>query len=58
MEIERFCSGYCRQLDASRMVAVLICDGQVDEVACCYGNCIYQPNCFIAQEIDERTKKA
>ena len=53
MEIEKFCSGYCRQLDSSRMVAVVISDGDVDEVDCCYGNFIYQPNCIIAKEIDE-----
>ena len=55
MEIEKFCSGYCRQLDASRMVAVFVCDGELEEVDCCYGNCIYQPNCVIAKEIDELT---
>ena len=58
MEIEKFCSGYCRQLDASRMVAVLLCDGEIDEVDCCYGSCIYQPGCPIAQEIDHLTKEA
>ena len=57
MEIEKFCSGYCRQLDASRMVAVLLCDGEVEEVDCCYGSCVHQPNCPIAQEIEELAKK-
>ena len=53
MEIEEFISGYCRQLDGSRMVEVIITDGKIDEVDCCYGNCIYQPNCTIAQKIEE-----
>ena len=53
MEIEKFLSGYCRQLDASRMVEVIIEGGEIEEVDCCYGNCIYQPNCIIAQQIDE-----
>ena len=53
MEREEFISGYCRQLDASRMVEVLVVDGKTDEVDCCYGNCIYQPNCQIAKQIDE-----
>ena len=53
MEKEEFISGYCRQLDASRMVEVVIADGEIDEVDCCYGNCVYQPNCTIAQRIDE-----
>ena len=53
MEIEKFISGYCRQLDASRMVEVILEDGAVTEVDCCYGNCVHQVNCAIAQEIDE-----
>ena len=39
MEIEKFLSGYCRQLDASRMVEVIIEDGEIAEIDCCYGNC-------------------
>ena len=53
MEREEFLSGYCRQMDASRMVEVIIVDGEIDEVDCCYGSCIYQPGCTIAQRIDE-----
>ena len=53
MELEKFCSGYCRQLDASRMVAVFVNNGKVEEVDCCYGNCTHQPNCNIAREIDQ-----
>ena len=56
MEIEKFLSGYCRQLDASRMVEVIVEDGEVTEVDCCYGNCIYQANCVIAKQIDELIK--
>ena len=57
MEVEKFLSGYCRQLDASRMVEVILEDGEVMEVDCCYGNCIYQANCVIAQQIDECVEK-
>ena len=53
MEIEKFLSGYCRQLDSSRMVAVVICDGRVEEVDCCYGSCPHQNSCLVAKEIDE-----
>ena len=53
MEIEKFVSGYCRQLDASRMVEVILEYGQVTEFDCCYGNCIHQGNCLIAQEVDQ-----
>ncbi|MBQ7802182.1 MAG: hypothetical protein IJ375_07675 [Oscillospiraceae bacterium] len=53
MEREEFVSGYCRQLDASRMVEVLVVDGQLDEVDCGYFSCVYRPNCQIAQRIDE-----
>ena len=53
MEREEFVSGYCRQLDASRMVEVILCDGELEEVDCCYGSCVYQPNCQIALRIEE-----
>ena len=55
MEQEKFISGYCRQLDASRMVEVVAEDGKIAEVDCCYGNCIYQSSCLIAKEIDQLT---
>ncbi|MBQ9148204.1 MAG: hypothetical protein IJX69_01430 [Oscillospiraceae bacterium] len=53
MEREEFISGYCRQLDCSRMVAVFTVDGALEEVDCQYGGCVYQPNCQIAARIDE-----
>lgn len=56
MEDEKFISGYCRQVDQSRMVTVVLVDGTIDEVDCCYGSCVYQPNCPVAREIDELIK--
>ena len=53
MEIEKFFSGYCRHLDASRTVCVVLENGEITEVDCCYGNCAYQNNCPIAREIEE-----
>ncbi len=53
METEKFFTGYCRQLDASRMVEVIAEEGKVTEVDCCYGSCIYQSTCPIAREIEE-----
>lgn len=53
MEIEEFVSGYCRRLDGSRMVEVILSDSDIDEVDCCYGSCVYQPNCTIAQRIEQ-----
>lgn len=53
METERFISGYCRQLDASRMVEVILEDGEIAEVDCCYGSCVYQSSCPVAKEIEE-----
>ncbi len=53
MEQEAFFSGYCRQLDASRMVEVILEDGNITEIDCCYGNCVHQGNCLIAKEIEE-----
>ena len=52
METEHFLSGYCRQLDDARMVEVIVENGQVTEVDCCYGSCVSQSNCTIAKEID------
>ena len=52
MEDEKILSGYCRQIDRSRMVTVELTDGTIDHVDCCYGSCVYQPNCPIAKEID------
>ena len=53
METECFVSGYCRQMDASRMVEVILEDGKITEVDCCYGSCVHQNSCPIAKEIDE-----
>ena len=57
MEVEKFFSGYCRQLDGSRMVEVIAEDGEITEVDCCYGNCVYETNCPIAKEIGELVKE-
>lgn len=57
MEVEKFLSGYCRQLDAARMVEVIVCDGQLEEVDCCYGSCVHEPTCPIAKEIQALTEK-
>ena len=53
MEKELFFSGYCRQIDQSRMVAVILEDSALEEVDCCYENCVYTSNCPIAQQITE-----
>ena len=53
MEREEFISGYCRTMDQSRMVTVLLLNGEIDEVDCLYGNCPYEPSCPIAQRIRE-----
>jgi len=52
MEEEKMISGYCRQLDGSRMVEVILENGRIAEVDCCYGNCIHQTACSIAQAVD------
>lgn len=53
MEKEAFFSGYCRTIDDSRMVAVLVEDGVLTEVDCCYESCVHTPNCIIAHKIKE-----
>ena len=53
MEEERIISGYCRQLDQSRMVTIELEQGRLTDCDCCYGSCIYEPNCTVAKQIAE-----
>ena len=53
MEEEYIFSGYCRTVDASRMVTVETDSAAITDVACCYGSCPYEPSCTIAQKIRE-----
>ena len=53
MEKETFLSGYCRNADQSRMVAVVTDGCELIEADCCFENCIYAPNCTIAQQIND-----
>lgn len=52
-ETEKFLTGYCRALDQSRMVAVVLADGKPEEVDCGYGSCPYESGCRIAEKIRE-----
>ena len=56
MEKEVFLSGYCRTTDSSRMVEVIVEDGAIVEVDCCYENCPHTSNCQIAKSIQELTE--
>ena len=53
MEKELFLSGYCRCMDQSRMVAVVVEDGALVEADCAYPDCAYAPNCPVAAKIAE-----
>ena len=55
METEKYLSGYCRCLDGSRTVEVILEDGKITEVDCFYENCPHAPNCQIAKSIQELT---
>lgn len=55
MERELFLSGYCRCMDASRMVAVTIEDSNITDVDCNFGSCPYEQDCALAQKIKETT---
>ena len=53
MEEEKILSGYCRKLDKSRMVLVLLEDGKLTEVDCDYPGCAHSHSCpVVAQLID------
>ena len=56
MEQELFFSGYCRILDSSRSVIVVIEDGSLAEVDCNFENCIYAASCPIGQQIQNALK--
>ena len=57
MEDKEYCfTGYCRQIDQSRMVVVEVFDGELD-ISCGYCHCTYAPNCTIAQQIKELEEK-
>jgi hypothetical protein len=51
MEQELFLSGYCKALDRSRMVWVVIEDGEIAEIDCAYPNCPHSPSCPIGEKI-------
>lgn len=57
MEEERIITGYCRQLDQSRMVTIEVEDGKLTECDCCYGSCVYESNCTVAQQISNACSK-
>ena len=51
MEQEHFLSGYCRTIDQSRMVTVVVENGKATEIDCCYESCVHAPGCPIGKEI-------
>lgn len=56
MEKELFLSGYCRAGDQSRMVTVVVEDGELTEVDCAYPVCPYAPGCPVAEKIRDALK--
>ena len=52
MEKEVFLSGYCRAMDCSRMVEVVITETDT-EADCAWPDCPHAPACQIAQKIKE-----
>ena len=50
---ERYLTGYCRCLDASRIVEVVTENGKLDECDCSYGSCKFQSQCTVAEKIEE-----
>ena len=58
MEQELFFTGYCRQIDQSRMVCMVHNAATLLDCDCCYGTCLYQPECPIAKQITEALEKS
>ena len=58
MEQELFFTGYCRRIDRSRMVCAVLEDGQLAECDCCFGSCLYEPECPIAAQLRQAQKNA
>ena len=54
MEKEVFFTGYCRVLDGSRTVCVLLEDDKLTEVDCHYEACPYSKECTIGKSITEQ----
>ena len=52
MERESFFSGYCRQIDNSRMIAVVAEGTELLEADCCYPQCAYATDCPVAKKIE------
>ena len=50
---EHYLTGYCRCLDNSRIVEVVIEDGKLEDCDCQYGTCQFQSLCTIAQGIGD-----
>ena len=50
---EHYLTGYCRCLDNSRVVEVVVEEGKIEECDCLYGNCKFKTQCTIAQGIEE-----
>lgn len=57
MEEEYFLSGYCRQLDSSRTVTIVLDGTALTECDCGYPGCLYAPSCPIAEQIREKSNK-
>lgn len=53
MEQEEIFSGYCRSLDASRMVTVVKEQGRLTEVDCDFETCLYAGHCPVGKRIRE-----
>lgn len=53
---EHFASGYCRQLDAARMVELEVENHEIEFCDCDYGTCPFQTVCKIAESIEEYLK--
>ena len=51
MEQEKFFSGYCRNIDGSRMVCAVKENGELSEADCDFPSCPFIQECTVAASI-------
>lgn len=54
---EKYFSGYCRRLDAARLVEAVFSAGLLEEADCDYGSCPFEAECTVAKSIRQEVQE-